>query len=309
MATLLQVVLPVFIVIAFGYAAAWREYFSKAAVDALMTFAQGFAIPMLLFRSMTQLDLAASFDPALWGAFYTGALSGFAAGIIGARFLFKRDWEDSIAIGFVGLFSNSLLLGLPITERAYGADALAANYAIIAIHSPFCYAVGITAMEIVKNRGGSLAKLPGKVANAMLHNALIVGILAGIAVNVTNLPLPTVFTEAVDLMARAALPTALFGLGGVLYRYKPEGDMLTVAYIVGVSLIVHPVVVYVLGGAFNLPTDSFRSAVVTAAMAPGVNAFLFASMYGHAQRVAASAVLIGTAATVVTASIWLTILP
>jgi predicted permease len=44
-------------------------------------------------------------------------------------------------------------------------------------------------------------------------------------------------------------------------------------------------------------------------MAPGVNAYLFANMYGAARRVAASAVLIGTAATVLTASGWLLLLP
>ncbi len=53
-------------------------------------------------------------------------------------------------IGFCCLFSNSVLLGLPITERAYGPDALTGNFAIIAFHAPFCYGLGITAMEIVR---------------------------------------------------------------------------------------------------------------------------------------------------------------
>ena len=55
---------------------------------------------------------------------------------------------------FCCLFSNSVLLGLPITERAYGVDALTGNFAIVAMHAPFCYGLGITAMEIVSNRGG-----------------------------------------------------------------------------------------------------------------------------------------------------------
>ena len=57
-----------------------------------------------------------------------------------------------------------------------------------------------------------------------------------------------------------------------------------------------------------LPEDAFRSVVVTAAMAPGANAYLFASMYGRATRVAASAVLLGTALSVLTASMWLALL-
>ncbi len=309
MSALIDIILPVFLVIGFGYLAVWKGYFNDASVDGLMKFTQGFAIPCLLFRAISTLDLSQNFDLALLGSFYAGALTGFLAGMMGARYIFGRGWEDSVAIGFCCLFSNSLLLGLPITERAYGSDALEANYAIIAIHSPFCYAVGITAMEIARNRGGNLVQLPGKVLNAMFRNALILGITLGFIVNFTGLALPGVFTDALDLMIRAALPAALFGLGGVLYRYRPEGDMRTILFVVAISLILHPVIVWGLVHANGLGKDAVRSAMLTAAMAPGINAYVFANMYGTARRVAASAVLIGTAASILTVWCWLFILP
>jgi malonate transporter and related proteins len=43
-------------------------------------------------------------------------------------------------------------------------------------------------------------------------------------------------------------------------------------------------------------------------MAPGVNAYVFANMYGTAKRVAASSVLLGTAGSILTVWIWLTAL-
>ncbi|PYE80854.1 AEC family transporter [Pseudoroseicyclus aestuarii] len=309
MTTLLAVVLPVFLVLGFGYLATARGWIGESAIDGLMKFSQGFAIPCLLFRAISTLDIGAHFDPALLGSFYLGALSGFAVGLLGALLLFRRPLEDAVAIGFVGLFSNSLLLGLPITERAYGAGALEANYAIIAIHSPFCYAIGITVMETVQARGGPLRHLPGRILKAMFRNSLILGIVLGLAVNLTGITLPQVAQEALDLLVRAALPTALFGLGGVLYRYRPEGDLRVIFWAVGCSLLVHPLVTYGLGRAWGLEVPAFRSAVVTAAMAPGVNAYLFADMYGRARRVAASSVLIGTALTVLTATVWLALLP
>ncbi|MGX9856120.1 AEC family transporter [Limimaricola variabilis] len=306
---LLTVTLPVFLVLGFGYLASWRGWIGETAIDGVMKFSQGFAIPCLLFLAIARLDLAQEFDLALLGSFYAGALAGFFAGLFGARLIFGRSWEDAVAIGFVGLFSNSLLLGLPITERAYGPDALQANFAIIALHSPFCYAVGITAMELVRARGGGLRQLPGKVLKGMGRNALILGIALGALVNVSKLPMPEVLVEALELMARAGLPTALFGLGGILYRYRPEGDMRVILYVVAVSLVLHPAVVWGLGSLAGLKLEAFRSAVITAAMAPGVNAYLFASIYGTAKRVAASAVLIGTAASIGTATLWLALLP
>ncbi len=309
MQALANVIIPVFLVIGFGYVARWRNLINDAQVDGVVWFTQTFAIPCLLFVAIARLDLGQNFDWRLLVSFYVGAIASFSLGFAGARVLFKRDWEDCTAIGFAALFSNSVLLGLPLTERAYGADALAANYAIIAVHSPICYAIGITTMELLRNRGGRLRDSARMVLSAMFRNALVIAICLGFAVNLTGLPLPGVLDQALDMMVRAALPAALFSLGGVLYRYRPEGDLRTIGFVVALSLIVHPAITYGLARAFGLGTDALRSAVLTAAMAPGVNAYVFANLYGRARRVAASSVLIGTAGVMVTGWIWLQILP
>lgn len=309
MQALLDVILPVFLVIGFGYAVRWKGWFKDDWVDGLMQFTQGYALPCLLFRGISTLDLGQGFDLPLLAAFYIGALAGFISGLIGARLLFRRPWEDSIAIGFCGLFSNTLLLGLPITERAYGPDALTANYAIIALHAPFGYALGITVMELVRNRGGSLGQTFLNVVRGIARNPLVIGISLGLVANLTGLTLPGVLADAIDMIVRAAVPAALFGLGGVLYRYRPEGDMRTILFICFLSLILHPAVTYGLGKLFGLTTAQFRSAVLTAAMAPGVNAYVFANIYGVARRVAASAVLIATALSIITIWGWLALLP
>ena len=309
MQALLDVILPVFVVIGAGYAAVRLGLFDDAGVEGLMRFTQGFAIPVLLVRAIADLDLAASFDPLLLITFYTGALAGFAAGALGARFVFGRPWEDAIVIGFSCLFSNSVLLALPIMERAYGTEALAANYAIIAIHAPFCYLVGVTAIESVRASGSGLALTGRKIAGAMFHNALVIGILVGFAINLSGVTLPAVLLDGMDLIIRAALPAALFGLGGVLVGFRLEGNIGTILMIAGCSLLLHPAVVWVLGTLFALPDPAFRSAVVTAAMAPGVNTYIFANIYGRAKRVAASGVLVATAASILTAWMWLALLP
>ncbi|MEM9969663.1 MAG: AEC family transporter [Pseudomonadota bacterium] len=309
MQALLDVILPVFLVIGFGYLAVWRGWFSNEGVDALMKFTQGFAIPCLLFSAIIRLDLSDSFDLPLLASFYAGATAGFVLGIAGARLFFSRPWPDAIAIGFVCLFSNSVLLGLPITERAYGESALAGNFAIISIHAPFCYMLGVSVMEIVRNNGALTFATARKVLHSMFRNALVIGILLGFAVNLSGVQLPGVLMDAVDLMIRAAIPAALFGLGGVLVRYRPEGDTRTIAMVCGISLIVHPSITFAVGTLIDIDRDDFRSAVLTASMAPGINTFLFASIYGVAMRVAAASVLIGTAASIVTVWLWLFAIP
>lgn len=305
MSTLVDIILPVFLVIGLGYIVRWRGMLNDQVIDGLMRFAQSVAIPCLLFLAISQLDLGAEFNLPLLISFYTGAVAGFLAGLLGARFLFGRPWPDAVAIGFVSLFSNSLLLGLPITERAFGPEALAGNYAIISVHAPICYGIGITAMEIARAQGSGPLQTLIQIGRSMSRNMLVLAIAAGFVVNLSGMPLPAVMIDALNLMGRAALPTALFALGGVLYLYRPEGDMRIVAYLCLVSLVAHPAITWGLGRGVGLEHDQLRSAVVTAACAPGINAYVFANLYGVGKRVAGTTVLVGTAFSVVTVWGWL----
>ena len=308
MQALLDVIVPVFVVIGFGYLAVWMGFFSNSNVEGLMKFTQNFAIPCLLFNAIAEIDLQSTFQVDLLAAFYSGAFISFLAGVLGGRYIFAREWEDCVAIGFCCLFSNSLLLGLAITERAYGPEVLATNFVIVALHAPFCYGVGIFAMEIARNRSQKPSIIFKNVATAMFRNALVLGIIAGFVFNFYNLSLPKPMDDAVDMIVLVALPTALFGMGGVLYQYRPAGDVGPIIMVVIISLLIHPTLVWMFGRAVALDQNAFRSAVVTSAMAPGINGFVFANMYGHGRRVAASVVLICTAASILTVWGWLALL-
>lgn len=308
----LEIILPVFLLIGFGWTAARLGWFPDSAVTGLMRFAQGFAVPFLLFRSIATLDLSLAYNPKLIISFYTGAFSCFLIAMLAARYAFKRPLTDAVAIGFAACFSNALLLGLPITERAYGHEALAGNFAVISVHSPTLYTLGIVCMEWARSRGQELSgfALTQQVVKAIFSQPMVLGITAGFIANLSGLPLPEFFMSSVDMMARAAIPAALFGLGGVLLRYKPEGDKAVIAMVCGLSLLVHPAIAYSLGHfGFGLPDAALRSGVMTAAMAPGVNAYLFANQYSVAMRVGASSVLIATALSLLSIGFWLWILP
>ncbi|MFK7754811.1 MAG: AEC family transporter [Sedimentitalea sp.] len=303
--TLIDVILPVFLVIGAGYAATRAGYLNAAHIEGLMKFTQGFAIPCLLFHAIATIDLSLSFNSAMLGSFYAGAFICFVVGLFGARYLFARDWEDCVAIGFCCLFSNSVLLGLPITERAYGSDSLVGNFAITSFHAAFCYGLGITVMEFVRNRGEQGLAIFRSVLRAMFKNTLILGVMLGFALNLSGLSMPGALNDALELIIRAALPCALFALGGVLVQYRPEGDLRAIAFVCAVSLILHPALVWLFASQTDIPTDLFRSAVLTSAMAPGFNAYIFANLYGRARRVAASSVLIATGSCLFTVWFWL----
>lgn len=309
MLDVLIIVLPVFIIVAAGYGANRFKLFADSAVDGLMAFTAKFAIPCLLFNAMYGLDLSGAFDPNLLISFYSGALICFFAGIFLSRRIWKRRPGESVAVGFNALFSNSVLLGIAITARAYGEEALDPVFAIIALHAPFCYAVGITVMEFSRRDGAGMATTMGKVAKSVGSNALALGLGAGLLMNFLDVTLPGFAVDSLDMMARAALPAALFALGGALTRYSLKAELGEASMVAFLSLIAHPAIAYGLSRfVFDLPEDFVRAATLIAAMPTGMNGYIFASTYGRAVGTSASAILLATLLGVGTISIWLMIL-
>ena len=309
MSSLLDVIIPVFLIIGFGYCTVWIKLFSIDTIDGLMKFTQNFAIPVLLFNAISKVDLVNIFNLNLFFSFYIGATAGFIIGFFGSHYIFNRPLEDSVAIGFCCLFSNSVMLGLPITERAYGNNALQHNFAIVSIHAPFCYFLGITVMEMIKSTEKSVSRKSVIILKAMFSNALVIGIVLGFLVNIFGVNLAKSIQASVDMITGVALPAALFGMGGILYQYRPEGDAGPIIMICAVSLIIHPAIVWGFGHQINLTDAQMRSAVITAAMAPGINTYVFANMYGTAKRVASTGVLLSTALSIGTVWVWLSLLP
>ena len=309
MSALLDVIIPVFLIIGFGYCTVWFKLFSTDTIDGLMKFTQNFAIPVLLFDAIAKVDLVNVFDFNLFFSFYVGATAGFLIGFLGSRYIFQRSLEDSVVIGFCCPFSNTVMLGLPITERAYGEEALRHNYAIVSVHAPFCYFLGITVMELVKSTEKSISKKTLVIFKAMFSNALVVGIVLGFLVNILGIDLAKTIQASIDMITAVALPAALFGMGGVLYQYRPEGDIGPITMVCLVSLLIHPIIVWITGLSSGLTDMQMRSAVITAAMAPGINTYVFANIYGRAKRVASTGVLLSTAFSIGTVWVWLSLLP
>ena len=306
---LIDAVLPVFLVVGSGYVLVRYGFFSDETVGALMKFAQSFAIPCMLFMALVRLDLGANFDPELMISFYAGALVCFLLGYVTVRKGFGRRPGESVALGFAALFSNSVLLGLAVMQQAYGEGALGANYALISIHAPFCYGVGIVAMEVARADGRTAADTARVATRAMFRNPISMASAAGLIWNLAGLPVPAAVGTAADMIARAALPAALFGLGGVLSRYRIRSSLGEATAITFISTIIHPTIAFTLSHhVFNLPPEFVRSATVMSAMAPGVNAYMFASMYDRAKGEVASTVIIATLVSIATATGWLWLL-
>ncbi len=309
MQILLEVTTPIFLIIGGGYLATQLGFMKLSATEGLMFFVQNIALPVMLFNAISKINLVVGFNYQLLISFYAGSLLSFSLALAITFLYFKRSWEDSVVIAFAALFGNTVMLGLAVVGRAFGDASLASAYIIVAFHAPFCFIVGITTMELYKSNGKRERPILVSLLSLILKNAILMGMVLGFVFNFLGLSLPNVLDVPVNMISGAAIPAALFGLGGILSQYKPTGDLKIIGMVCFFTLVFHPLAVWILSSqVFNIQKPLIQSAVVTAAMPPGLNAFIFASIYGRGTRIAASSILLGTILAIFTSSIILYLL-
>lgn len=309
LATLIEIVAPVFIIVAAGYGTVRVGFFNDKLVDALVKYAVSIAVPCLLFLAMLGIDLAASVNIHVLIAFFCAANVCFLSAMALSRLFWKRRPGEGVAVGFATFFPNVVMLGIPIAERGFGAEAMGAVFGIIAFHSIHNYFVGFIAMEMVRRDRAGLIVALGRAFVTTFKNPLMIGLVSGMAVNLAGINLPGVALGALEMISASALPVALFSLGGVLTRYSLKAEASEAIMVSAFSLLVHPALAWIIAGPImGLETVFVQAAVILAAMPAGINGYIFASLYNRAVGTAASSALIGTALSVITVTGWLAFL-
>ena len=125
------------------------------------------------------------------------------------------------------LYSNNVLVGLPILDRAYGPGSLASGFVIVSLHAPFCYCIGIVAMEFARANGRGFTATVFTATKTMFSNVLTLAIVFGFLVNVAETPVPAFFTAATELFAQSACRRTVFTRrcpGPIPSQGQPQGN-------------------------------------------------------------------------------------
>ncbi len=306
MTVLLEVIAPVFGVLALGAASVKLRALNEEAVKGLVLFVFNFAIPILLFRSLAHAELPPDIQWAFLLSYYGGAFSVFAAGMALARFVFKRNLEDQAIFGMSAGFSNTVLIGIPILFTAYGPDATVPTLLILAFHGPVLMSLTTGLIQVGKGGEVSLANQAKAISLELIRNPIIMGIALGLLANVSGFTVPGPLDRIAEMMAASAVPCSLFALGASLAGYPMTGDVSPALLLSGLKLLVQPALVWVLAvPVLGLEGIWVPVAVTMAAMPSGINVYLFGARYNAAPGVAARTVFLTTVFSLVTLSVFL----
>ncbi|SES10094.1 hypothetical protein SAMN04490244_105363 [Tranquillimonas rosea] len=313
MLDILSITFPIFATIGIGYGAVAIGLFTAADLRVLGRYVVNIALPALLFSAVATRDLGEVLHPTYLAVYALGSLVTIVIGYGALRA--TGTGPARRAVGVMGMSCpNSGYVGYPILLLAMpdiAATVLAQN---VIIENFLCVPLSLALLDMSRPQEGRgpLAVL-GSVAWSVVTRPFVIGLLLGLAVSVSGLPLPTGLTRLADILAASASALALVVVGGTLYGLPMRGERALAGLIAGGKLLLHPAMIALMLlvlPALGLPAldAELKAAVVLSAAMPmlGIYAIL-AQPYGH-DGVASIALLTATAGAFLTVNALLVLL-
>lgn len=298
---------PIYITIAIGYIVTRLGLFAAADMRTLGRYVLYLALPMLLFRALSQKSVTEIANPAYIAVYLAGTLSMVLLGYFVVRKLFGRE-RMTAAISAMGMSCpNSGFVGFPImllTFPSIAGTVLALNMFVEnVLIIPFLLMLA----ERAKGQEGHPMQVFAAALGRLALNPLVIGLAAGLLFSLTGLQLPAPVARSVDLFAQSSAALSLFVIGGMLVGLPMTGLAGRIVPIVIGKLLVHPALILLALTAVPvmgfLPIETpFREALVLSAAMPIFGIYpILAQKYGE-EGFSAVALLATTVVSFVTVS-------
>jgi predicted permease len=293
--------LPFFIVIGLGYGAGRTGFFTDEATAYLTKFVFYFALSAMLFRFSATQPFAEILEWTFVKAYLAASLVIYIAAFIFA--LMRRVGAAEAAFeAHCAIIGNSGFLGIPMLALLLGPEAVASVILVLGVD--LIVFGSLIVIIVTASRSGRLSPMIFvTVAKGLLQNPMIVSIGLGFTWSSFSIALPRVLDDFLVLLGAAATPGALFAIGASLASKSAE-RMSVAVWLSFAKLVLHPAAVAI-AALLVWPVEPYAAGVMiaTAALPVAGNVFMLAKHYNVAAQRVSAAILISTAASVITVAL------
>jgi predicted permease len=302
--SVLDTLIPVFLLIALGAAVTHWRLLTREGWSGVETLTYHVLIPAFMIATLARADLGGAVIAAS-GIVLAGCVLAMAALLTILQPVLARAWGVN-GPAYTSLFQGACrwnsFAALAIAGTLYGTvGATVAAMAVIAMVPLLNF---LCVVVLVKHAGGR-AMTPGRFIVTLLGNPFIWGALAGIAVNLLALPLPSFVTMTLDMMARATLAVTLLMVGGGLDLATAGKVDRPIALALGLKLLLMPAFALAGAWAFGLSGAALGAVVLCAAVPTASASYVLARQMGGDAELMARIITVQTLASMVCLPIWL----
>lgn len=298
--------MPVFLMMVLGYVLHRKtRLLSDDFAGYLNDFVFKIALPVQLFKSLSAEDFHAVWDGGMVLFCITVSLASILF-LVGLSCLLR---DQSLRAEFVqaGYRGSQALLGTALMQNIYGSAG--GPLALVVIGAvPLYNVAGVVLLTLMVPGGHLDRRTVGKALRGILTNPFILGIAAGLAWSLLELPQPVIFQRKVSSLAATATPLGLLALGACIDPKKAAGcwkptlaaSMFKLVFFVALFL---PLAVWL-----GYRGESLTALLIMLGSPATVSCFSMARSMGHEGTLSASAVMLTTVCSAFTFTVWLYLL-
>ncbi|WP_238147443.1 AEC family transporter [Limnohabitans sp. Rim28] len=292
----LSSLLPVVLLIAVGFVAGRVRWMRPESVRDLSNLVFLVLTQALLFRTMSSVHLERLDMRPVFQYFVVAAVLFF-----GMLLVYGRDARASV-LALAGIFSNTLMIGVPLIGLAYGEAGQVLLFTLISLHALVLLTMATLVLELQIAREQAAAtgqqrqlwRTVGQAIRSALLHPVPLPILVGLLYAQTGWGLHPVVDKPLQLLGNAFGPIALV-LVGITLSQTPMGQNLMAAVRLSlVKTVLHPALMLAVGWALGLRGLALSVMVVAAALPIGANVFLFSQRYQKEEDTVTAAVAVST---------------
>jgi predicted permease len=303
--------LPVVLLILVGFVAGRAKLVRPEAVRDLSNLVFLVLTQALLFRTMSSVHLEKlDMRPVFQYFLVAGSLFFIMLMVYG------RDSRASV-LALASIFSNTLMIGVPLVGLAYGESGQVLLFTLISLHALVLLTMATVVLELqmayeqAAETGESrhMLKTVGMaIKNAVLHPVPL-PILMGLIYAQTGWGLHPIVDKPLQLLGASFGPVALV-LVGITLSQTPVGHNIKGAIKLSVvKTFVHPFLMAAAGYAMGMRGLQLTVMVEAAALPIGANVFLFSQRYQKEEDVVTAAVAVSTAFALISVTLVMALLP
>jgi predicted permease len=231
-------------------------------------------------------------------------------------YLYGRDSRASV-MALASIFSNTLMIGVPLIGLAYGYTGQVLLFTLISLHALVLLTMATLVLEMQMARelaaktGESrhMLKTVGMAMKSAVLHPVPLPILIGLIYAQTGWGLHPVVDKPLQLLGTAFGPVALVLVGITLSQTLIGENFKAAMRLSLVKTFVHPLLMAIAGYAMGMRGLHLSVMVVAAALPIGANVFLFSQRYQKEEEVITASVAVSTAIAVVSVSLVMALLP
>jgi predicted permease len=303
---LLNIVLPIFLLVALGHVLCRVGLVTPAVDEALSRLVFNVSAPALLLRSTARTPLAETADPQVLVVLIAITVA-LALAVYAAARKVSPARRGVLAQG--AHRSNMVFVGLPIVANAYGEPGLAVAAVVIGVMVVVYNLLSVLLLTL-PHRSHSARSLGvwADAARRILRNPLILSCGVGMLWSAVGLGLPLTIDRTLDLVGQVALPIALLSVGAGLELRKLRAEMGAALVMSALKLVVYPAAVWLGLRGIGATGLALAIPVVLLASPTAVTSYVMAREMQGDERLAGAIIIGTTVVSLVTYIGWLALL-